>query len=79
MERIIKVGDFTFTYTNRYSANLEKNKHILITPDGVHCAGTNCSYHGCPLAESNNLDCYTLAKQLLAKHTKIITTKPYYE
>lgn len=78
MERIIKVGDFTFTFTDNYTGNA-KQKHIYITSDwGVYCRETDCKWDSCPFADYTS-PCESQAKALFSKYTKVIRTKVYYE
>lgn len=73
MDRVIKVGDFTITYKDRYQGGFTKRKHILVTNTAVHCIGTYCKKHCCPFYQS--ADCHDQAMNLLRKHSKITRTK----
>lgn len=74
MNRIVKVGDFTFTFTSNYRGNA-KWRHIYITPDwGVYCTGTDCASDQCPFSKSQ-ISCEVQAEQLFKRYSRISQTK----
>ena len=79
MERIIKVGAFTFTFTSVYEVGSAERKHIYVTPTGgVYCRGTDCRLDKCPFADYTS-PCESQAKALFSKYTKVTRTKAYHE
>lgn len=73
MDRVIKVGDFTITYKDKYQDGFTRRKHILVTNTEVHCYGTHCEKDCCPFYQP--VDCHDKAMNLLRKYSRIIRTK----
>ena len=73
MDRVIKVGDFTITYKDKYQEGIADHKPILVTNAAVHCYGTHCEKDCCPFYQP--ADCHDQAILLLRKYSKITRTK----